>query len=122
MPELKLGLNDKLLFESQHRTTSKGKAVEMEDVKFHQVCLALLTLQCVVCLPLAHGSVACTSVCRGTPGGAFYPAIESCRTYSLVFLSLCLVVLSFSLSVLLPHGLVRVCEPLDTSLEIKRGS
>jgi len=37
MPELKLGLNDKLLFESQHRTTSKGKAVEMEDVKFHQV-------------------------------------------------------------------------------------
>jgi len=46
MPELKLGLNDKLLFESQHRTTSKGKAVEMEDVKFHLVCLALLTLHC----------------------------------------------------------------------------
>ena len=40
MPELKLGLNDKLLFESQHRNTGKGKAVEMEDIKFHQ-CVRL---------------------------------------------------------------------------------
>merc|ERR1712216_371666 len=40
MPELKLGLNDKLLFEAQSRSTGKGKAVEMEDIKFHQ-CVRL---------------------------------------------------------------------------------
>lgn len=39
MPELKLGLNDKLMFKASGRT-SKGKAVEMEDVKFHQ-CVRL---------------------------------------------------------------------------------
>jgi AP-1 complex subunit mu len=37
MPELKLGLNDKLLLEGQGQT---GKGVEMEDVKFHQ-CVRL---------------------------------------------------------------------------------
>ncbi len=35
MPELKLGLNDKNLFELQNRT-SRGKLIEMEDIKFHQ--------------------------------------------------------------------------------------
>jgi len=45
MPELKLGLNDKLLFEATGRRTGgrglgKGKAVEMEDIKFHQ-CVRL---------------------------------------------------------------------------------
>jgi len=44
MPELKLGLNDKLLFEASRRSSgrgpSKGKAVEMEDIKFHQ-CVRL---------------------------------------------------------------------------------
>ncbi|KAG9398405.1 AP-1 complex subunit mu-1 [Aphanomyces cochlioides] len=41
MPELKLGLNDKMLFEATGRSTSsKGKAVEMEDIKFHQ-CVRL---------------------------------------------------------------------------------
>eukprot|EP00299_Pterocystis_sp_00344_P011205 c5182_g1_i1.p1 GENE.c5182_g1_i1~~c5182_g1_i1.p1 ORF type:complete len:453 (-),score=107.96 c5182_g1_i1:121-1404(-) len=39
MPELKLGLNDKLLFEAAGRA-GKGKAVEMEDIKFHQ-CVRL---------------------------------------------------------------------------------
>jgi len=34
MPELKLGLNDKVLFEMQNRTT-RGKLIEMEDIKFH---------------------------------------------------------------------------------------
>ena len=34
MPELKLGLNDKVLFDMQNRTTS-GKLIEMEDIKFH---------------------------------------------------------------------------------------
>uniref|UniRef100_A0A6V1S3S6 MHD domain-containing protein n=2 Tax=Heterosigma akashiwo TaxID=2829 RepID=A0A6V1S3S6_HETAK len=38
MPELKLGLNDKLLFEASGRST--GKAVEMQDIKFHQ-CVKL---------------------------------------------------------------------------------
>lgn len=40
MPELKLGLNDKLLFKASGRTSAKGKAVEMEDIKFHQ-CVRL---------------------------------------------------------------------------------
>lgn len=40
MPELKLGLNDKMMFEATGRTLSKGKAVEMEDIKFHQ-CVRL---------------------------------------------------------------------------------
>jgi len=88
MPELKLGLNDKLLFESQHRTTSKGKAVEMEDVKFHQVCLALLTLHCA-CAHRWHTTQWYVQVCQGTPGGAFYPAFESSGTDSLVSLSVC---------------------------------
>ncbi|KAK0426747.1 hypothetical protein QR680_009878 [Steinernema hermaphroditum] len=39
MPELRLGLNDKVLFESNGRG-GKGKSVELEDVKFHQ-CVRL---------------------------------------------------------------------------------
>ncbi|XP_002158238.1 AP-1 complex subunit mu-1 isoform X1 [Hydra vulgaris] len=38
MPELRLGLNDKILFDNTGR--SKSKAVELEDVKFHQ-CVRL---------------------------------------------------------------------------------
>jgi AP-1 complex subunit mu len=38
MPELRLGLNDKILFETMGR--NKNKAVELEDVKFHQ-CVRL---------------------------------------------------------------------------------
>jgi AP-1 complex subunit mu len=41
MPELKLGLNDKLLFKASGRSGAKGKAVEMEDIKFHQVCVCM---------------------------------------------------------------------------------
>lgn len=40
MPELKLGLNDKMLFESTGRGGRSGKAVEMEDIRFHQ-CVRL---------------------------------------------------------------------------------
>lgn len=42
MPELKLGLNDKLLMEARGRAGAavKGKAVEMEDIHFHQ-CVRL---------------------------------------------------------------------------------
>lgn len=39
MPELRLGLNDKVMFETTGRT-SRGKSIEMEDVKFHQ-CVRL---------------------------------------------------------------------------------
>ncbi|KAJ3713888.1 clathrin adaptor mu subunit [Lentinula raphanica] len=35
MPELRLGLNDKVMFESTGKT-ARGKSIEMEDVKFHQ--------------------------------------------------------------------------------------
>lgn len=38
MPELRLGLNDKILFQNTGR--GKSKAVDMEDVKFHQ-CVRL---------------------------------------------------------------------------------
>merc|ERR1712226_278042 len=38
MPELRLGLNDKILFETTGR--GKSKSVELEDVKFHQ-CVRL---------------------------------------------------------------------------------
>jgi len=42
MPELKLGLNDKLMFEATGRQNMAraGKAVELEDIKFHQ-CVRL---------------------------------------------------------------------------------
>jgi AP-1 complex subunit mu len=40
MPELKLGLNDKVLLESRGRSTRGRKAVDMEDVRFHQ-CVRL---------------------------------------------------------------------------------
>jgi len=40
MPELKLGLNDKLMFEATGRPMTRGKAVELEDIKFHQ-CVRL---------------------------------------------------------------------------------
>ena len=42
MPELKLGLNDKLMFEATGRTNQarSNKAVELEDIKFHQ-CVRL---------------------------------------------------------------------------------
>eukprot|EP00668_Euglena_longa_P016642 GGOE01020930.1.p1 GENE.GGOE01020930.1~~GGOE01020930.1.p1 ORF type:complete len:442 (+),score=156.00 GGOE01020930.1:76-1401(+) len=39
MPELKLGLNDKLLFENTGRR-AKGRTVDLEDIKFHQ-CVKL---------------------------------------------------------------------------------
>ncbi|XP_051136566.1 AP-1 complex subunit mu-2-like [Andrographis paniculata] len=39
MPECKLGLNDRVLLEAQDRAT-KGKAIDLEDVKFHQ-CVRL---------------------------------------------------------------------------------
>lgn len=43
MPELKLGLNDRVLFEASGRATrgaGSGKTVELEDIKFHQ-CVRL---------------------------------------------------------------------------------
>ena len=40
MPECKLGLNDKLMMEAQGKGGKGGKAVELEDMKFHQ-CVRL---------------------------------------------------------------------------------
>jgi len=42
MPELKLGLNDKIMFEATGRNNQarSGKSVELEDIKFHQ-CVRL---------------------------------------------------------------------------------
>jgi len=39
MPELKLGLNDKVLFDKTGRAT-RSKLIELEDIKFHQ-CVRL---------------------------------------------------------------------------------
>uniref|UniRef100_A0A7S0R0U6 MHD domain-containing protein n=1 Tax=Pyramimonas obovata TaxID=1411642 RepID=A0A7S0R0U6_9CHLO len=39
MPECKLGLNDRVVLETQNRM-NKGKAVDLEDIKFHQ-CVRL---------------------------------------------------------------------------------
>ncbi|KAL5724665.1 AP-1 complex subunit mu-2 [Ranunculus cassubicifolius] len=39
MPECKLGLNEKVLLEAQGRS-SKGKAIDLDDIKFHQ-CVRL---------------------------------------------------------------------------------
>ena len=46
MPECKLGLNDKVLFEAQGRG-GRQKAVEMEDVRFHQ-CVRLVSRNAVL--------------------------------------------------------------------------
>ena len=35
MPLLKLGLNDKAMYEMQNRVNSKRKVVELSDMKFH---------------------------------------------------------------------------------------
>ncbi|KXS09312.1 clathrin adaptor, mu subunit [Gonapodya prolifera JEL478] len=41
MPELRLGLNDKVMFDGDGKSpATKGKSIEMEDVKFHQ-CVRL---------------------------------------------------------------------------------
>jgi len=40
MPELKLGLNDKVLFAQRGGNASRRKAVDMEDIRFHQ-CVRL---------------------------------------------------------------------------------
>lgn len=43
MPECKLGLNDRVLFESQGRA-GRQKAVDLEDIKFHQ-CVRLASFE-----------------------------------------------------------------------------
>lgn len=35
MPECKLGLNDRVLLEAQDQTI-KGKAIDLDEIKFHQ--------------------------------------------------------------------------------------
>lgn len=40
MPECKLGLNDRLLLEAQGQT-SKGKAIDLDDIKFHQYVILI---------------------------------------------------------------------------------
>lgn len=40
MPELTLGLNDRLFFEQQHRNPNAVKTVDLEDIRFHQ-CVRL---------------------------------------------------------------------------------
>ena len=40
MPECKLGLNDKVLYDSQGRGDGKNKGIDLDDIKFHQ-CVRL---------------------------------------------------------------------------------
>ncbi|KAF9625675.1 hypothetical protein IFM89_025460 [Coptis chinensis] len=51
MPECKLGLNDRVLLEAQGRS-SKGKAIDLDDIKFHQFILT--THLCFRCVRLAR--------------------------------------------------------------------
>eukprot|EP01089_Gocevia_fonbrunei_P003743 TRINITY_DN136_c0_g3_i2.p1 TRINITY_DN136_c0_g3~~TRINITY_DN136_c0_g3_i2.p1 ORF type:complete len:348 (+),score=59.43 TRINITY_DN136_c0_g3_i2:123-1166(+) len=44
MPELRLGLNDRVQFDSARSIKKKNNAIEMEDVKFHQ-CVRLSTFE-----------------------------------------------------------------------------
>merc|ERR1719199_394884 len=44
MPECKLGLNDKVLFDAQGRGGTQAKAVDLEDIKFHQ-CVRLASFE-----------------------------------------------------------------------------
>ena len=43
MPHCKLGLNDRVLMEAQGRST-KGKAIDLDDIKFHQYVDKFLTI------------------------------------------------------------------------------
>lgn len=47
MPECKLGLNDRVLLEAQGRN-AKGKAIDLDDIKFHQYVIQLYLLLCVI--------------------------------------------------------------------------
>uniref|UniRef100_A0A2N9GUZ0 MHD domain-containing protein n=1 Tax=Fagus sylvatica TaxID=28930 RepID=A0A2N9GUZ0_FAGSY len=47
MPECKLGLNDRVLLEAQGRTT-KGKAIDLDDIKFHQYVKPLVWVEAQV--------------------------------------------------------------------------
>ncbi|KAJ0037989.1 hypothetical protein Pint_22881 [Pistacia integerrima] len=47
MPECKLGLNDRILLEAQGRTT-KGKAIDLDDIKFHQYVKPLIWVEAQV--------------------------------------------------------------------------
>lgn len=51
MPECKLGLNDRVLLEAQGRST-KGKAIDLDDIKFHQYVAKTLLYLVVVLLRL----------------------------------------------------------------------
>jgi len=44
MPDLRLGLNDRVQFDSSRSVVKKNNAIEMEDVKFHQ-CVRLSTFE-----------------------------------------------------------------------------
>jgi len=59
MPELKLGLNDKIMFEATGRQQqAKGKAVELEDIKFHQCVRLARYVNChFQCIPFCSVSV-----------------------------------------------------------------
>ncbi len=111
MPELKLGLNDKLLFEATGRRTggrgAKGKAVEMEDIKFHQ-CVRLarfendrtisfippdgefelmsyrLNTQVRVCVCVCAKHIAAAAPCRAPPP---QQAAAAARTHASISLS-----------------------------------
>ena len=79
MPELRLGLNDKVLFESTGR--GKSKSVELEDVKFHQ-CVRLSRFEndrTISFIP---------------PDGEFelmsYRSYSHCFTFRKIFLIICL--------------------------------
>lgn len=77
MPECKLGLNDRILLEAQGRT-GKGKAIDLEDIKFHQYvsplsdllyCIGGSMVGCNHCYKLTTGdsNELCWHICNNIP-------------------------------------------------------
>lgn len=78
MPELRLGLNDRVIFEQAGRTGRTNKAVDLEDVKFHQcVRLAKFDADRTICFIPPDGDFELMSY-RMTPSAMKPPIWVEC--------------------------------------------
>jgi len=44
MPELKLGINDKVLYELQGKNETHRKSIELNDLKFHRYIISFIVI------------------------------------------------------------------------------
>lgn len=78
MPELRLGLNDRVIFEQAGRTGRTNKAVDLDDVKFHQcVRLAKFDADRTICFIPPDGDFELMSY-RMTPSAMKPPIWVEC--------------------------------------------